>query len=552
MEHKNIVQFAKEDFTFVQSDKQISDLKFETKPVGFFKDALLRFSKNKGSVVAAVILLLLILFAIFAPIFSNFSLQDDFDAYNLKNLTPKSPILSGNGFWDGTKYEKSITIPDYIKRREKLQVTEKDIVKEFVYESKETGRKSNNLSIRYSTYRIGFKNKSYNYEALIDLINKEKEIQETDPNFQLFYPMINGDWTIDGGVGQWYSDPDIFFKVNKAGNPLKKGTTSVVTSPSDQVDYVLRLKSDEYGNDFDNYEDFRKDGLLSEENFNLLKNYVGTGEHVDKYAESMGVLESEFSYFESQGGTVNTRVDMNALFFADKGYEPYFLFGTDGLSRDIFIRLASGARFSLILAFCVALINIFIGVIYGSIEGYYGGTVDMIMERISEILSEVPFVIVATLFNLNLRDKVHPVVVLFFAFVLTGWIGTAARVRMQFYRYKGQEYVLAARTLGAKDSRLIFKHILPNAIGPIITGSVLMIPGVIFSESTLSYLHIIDISGKQITSIGDLLSSGQSYLDTSPHIILFPCIFIALLMISFNVFGNGLRDAFNPSLRGSE
>ena len=129
----------------------------------------------------------------------------------------------------------------------------------------------------------------------------------------------------------------------------------------------------------------------------------------------------------------------------------------------------------------------------------------------------------------------------------------ASRVRMQFYRFKGQEYILAARTLGARDTRLMFKHILPNSIGKIITGSVLAIPGVIFSESMLSYLGIVSLeTSSTLTSIGTMLSQGQGYLYTFPHIIFFPAVFIALLEISFNLFGNGLRDAFNPSLRGVE
>jgi oligopeptide transport system permease protein len=153
---------------------------------------------------------------------------------------------------------------------------------------------------------------------------------------------------------------------------------------------------------------------------------------------------------------------------------------------------------------------------------------------------------------MHLAAKVGALVSLLFAYVMTGWVGMAARVRMQFYRFKGQEYILAARTLGAKDRRLIFKHIFPNAIGTIITGSVLSIPGVIFSESTLSYLGIISLETSSMTSIGTMLANGQGYLSTFPHIILFPSLFISILMISFNLFGNGLRDAFNPSLRGAD
>ena len=128
----------------------------------------------------------------------------------------------------------------------------------------------------------------------------------------------------------------------------------------------------------------------------------------------------------------------------------------------------------------------------------------------------------------------------------------AKRVRMQFYRFKNREYVLAARTLGAKDGRIMGKHVLPNAIGTIITGSVLSIPATIFSESSLSYLGIINLNTGSMTSVGTLLSNAQPYLTTYPYMILFPAVFICLLMLSFNLFGNGLRDAFNPSLRGEK
>ncbi|MBO4394682.1 MAG: ABC transporter permease, partial [Spirochaetales bacterium] len=157
-----------------------------------------------------------------------------------------------------------------------------------------------------------------------------------------------------------------------------------------------------------------------------------------------------------------------------------------------------------------------------------------------------------TLFQLHLANKVGAVPSLLFAFVLTGWIGIASRVRTQFYRFKNSEYVLAARTLGAKDSRLIFRHVLPNSLGTIITGTVLIIPGVIFSESMLTYLGIVNLETSGLTSIGTMLSNGQAYLSTYPHIIMFPSVFISLLEISFNLFGNGLRDAFNPSLRGAD
>ena len=184
------------------------------------------------------------------------------------------------------------------------------------------------------------------------------------------------------------------------------------------------------------------------------------------------------------------------------------------------------------------------------------------MERITDILSNVPSIIIMTIVQIQLNNNlalnqalgaVGCIVVAFLiAFVYNGWVGVSSTTRMQFYRFKGQEYVLASRTLGARDSRLIFKHILPNAAGTLVTSCVLMVPSVIFSESNLSYLGIIDFSTSNIVSLGAMLNDGQGKLSTYPHILLFPAIVISLLMISFNLFGNGLRDAFNTSLRGSE
>jgi oligopeptide transport system permease protein len=141
---------------------------------------------------------------------------------------------------------------------------------------------------------------------------------------------------------------------------------------------------------------------------------------------------------------------------------------------------------------------------------------------------------------------------LLFAYVLTGWIGTASRVRTQFYRFKNQEYVMAARTLGARDRRIIWKHIFPNTLGTIITSSALVIPSVILTESMLSFLGIIKLGTAEATSLGTLLSDASGIWTNYPHLMLYPALIISLLMICFNLFGNGLRDAFNPALRGVE
>lgn len=230
------------------------------------------------------------------------------------------------------------------------------------------------------------------------------------------------------------------------------------------------------------------------------------------------------------------------------GYDkmPKFLFGTDASGFDIFKRAFAGLRTSLILGICTAAFTFTFGLIWGSVSGYFGGSVDLWMERFCEILGGVPWLVVMTLCILHLGNNFGTFVL---ALCLTGWIGTAATTRTQFYRFKGREYVLASRTLGSSDVRLIFKHILPNSMGTIITASVLMITATINSEATLAYLNL-GLQGLQ--SFGVMMSNNQQYLGVYPNLVIFPAVVMALLMISFNLFGNGLRDAFNPSLKGSE
>lgn len=225
---------------------------------------------------------------------------------------------------------------------------------------------------------------------------------------------------------------------------------------------------------------------------------------------------------------------------------PSFIFGTDNNGHDIIKVTFAGLRTSLLLGFLTFLVCFVFGLCWGSISGYFGGTVDLVMERFCDILGGVPWIVLMTLIIIKWGSSFGTFAI---ALCLTGWMGTAARTRTQFYRFKGREYILASRTLGSSDFRLIFKHILPNSMGTIITSSVLMIPSVIFSEATISYLGL---GLTDMKSLGVTLSQNQEYIQTYPALILFPSIVMALIMISFNLFGNGLRDAFNPSLKGSE
>ena len=230
------------------------------------------------------------------------------------------------------------------------------------------------------------------------------------------------------------------------------------------------------------------------------------------------------------------------------GYKemPKFILGTDVSGFDLFKRAFAGLRTSLILGVCTAAFCFTFGLLWGSVSGYFGGNVDLFMERFCDILGGVPWIVVMTLCILHLGNNFFT---FFLALCLTGWMSTAHRTRTQFYRFKGREYVLASRTLGATDMRLISRHILPNSMGTIITSSVLMIPTTIFSEATLAYLNL-GLQGLQ--AFGVMMTANQQYLGIYPNLVIFPAIIMSLMMISFNLFGNGLRDAFNPSLKGSE
>lgn len=250
--------------------------------------------------------------------------------------------------------------------------------------------------------------------------------------------------------------------------------------------------------------------------------------------------------YEANGVTVvDVRIDAYA--YAGVPDDEYHWFGTDYLGRDLCTRLFKGVRISLIIAFFSVITNVIIGVIYGSIAGYYGGKVDMVLTHFAEVLDGLPYIVVTILFMILFGSGMLSIIL---ALCITGWIGTARLIRAQFYRFKGREYVLAARTLGVVDSKLIFRHILPNCIGPLITRAMIAIPGAIFSESFLAYIGL-GIKPPE-PSIGVLLSDGQSVLLQYPYQTLFPAILISVLMIAFNLFSNGLRDALDPTRRGEE
>ena len=496
-----------EKFAFVQENEKLHDGELQTKARSFFADAMIRFGKNKSSVIAAWILLFLVLYAIFVPVFSQYTANDKDPMY--VNYPPFSPLFSQFGFLNGARNmdsqnDRAMSIwkgigietgmDPIIRIRGTHETEEKkrgQMIKRYTYDLEVNA---------YYAMGIVYRNFSYaDYQKLQDWQN--------ETGIQVIYPYVDTE-----DIGGISDNPNIWFKMNSDGTALLDAEGNYIPAYS--------TRSDRAGAPY-----------------NSLRLAGDPGDWV---------------YSTAKSGSVQCRILYYNYYIYLNGHEPSYLMGTNVMGLDLFTAIGLGARFSLIFAILVSAINLSIGAVYGSIQGYYGGAIDMTLDRICDILSGVPFVVVTTLFQLHLAQKVGVVVSFLFAFVLTGWIGMAALTRKQFYRFKGQEFVLAARTLGASDGRLMFKHIFPNAIGTIITSCALVIPGVISSETSMTYLGIVDLSTYAGTTIGTLLSQGNGASTTAPHAMLYPSIFLGLLMICFNLFGNGLRDAFNPTTRGTD
>lgn len=232
-------------------------------------------------------------------------------------------------------------------------------------------------------------------------------------------------------------------------------------------------------------------------------------------------------------------------YYTEKGLDTvYYWFGSDNFGRDIWTRTWSGARVSLIIAVAAAIIDMLIGMSYGLISGYFGGKVDIVMQRLLEIANGIPRLVIVTLLLLVLKPGMLTIIC---ALMLTEWVGMSRIARASMLKLKEQEFVLASRTLGAGSFFIIFREVLPNIIGPIITQVMFSIPTAIFTEAFLSFVGL-GIPVPQC-SLGSLISEGYNSFTTHPFQIMPPIIVMALLMLSFNLVADGLREALDPKMK---
>ncbi|MFZ5754046.1 MAG: ABC transporter permease [Bacillota bacterium] len=245
-------------------------------------------------------------------------------------------------------------------------------------------------------------------------------------------------------------------------------------------------------------------------------------------------------------GPMFSKFSYSDQFLDKQGLPPNseFWFGTDTLGRDMFVRVLYGARISLAVGFVASFINLTLGVLYGGISGLVGGRIDNIMMRIVDIFYSVPLVLYVILLMVVVGPGLKSI---FIALGAVYWLEMARIVRGQVLSLKEQEFVLAARTLGANNVRILLRHLIPNCMGPIIITVTNSIPRAIFTEAFLSFIGL-GVSAP-MASWGMLASDAVPAIRSYPHILFFPALAISITMLAFNFFGDGLRDALDPRLR---
>jgi oligopeptide transport system permease protein len=258
---------------------------------------------------------------------------------------------------------------------------------------------------------------------------------------------------------------------------------------------------------------------------------------------------------------INSGKDYLPPFWQD-GSDPSFPMGTDTLGRDVLSRVIYGSRVSMVIGFLPTIIILIIGTVIGLFSGYRGGSIDNILMRLTDVIYAFPDLLFFIIVMISFRDSfigklLNGLFLLFLALSFVNWVGVARLVRGQVLSLKEKEFIEAARCIGASDSRIMFRHIMPNSLGPIIIWAAFTVPGMIITEATLGYLGLglrptTDPKSFFITSWGSMMLDGQTAINSQPWILLTTAICVSLVVLAFTFLGDGLRDALDPRLQGTQ
>jgi len=540
-------------FNFVKQDENL-DLEQTRESLTYWQDVWRRLKKNRLSMVGLGIVILIILFAIFGPAFTPF--DDDDQVLGLRNLPPRLDVYQ-------------LADETYIHRTEAYNLIEFDDDGNMVALLEQVNQDEDNKIYYYSYVQ------KYEYTDTTggDYPLPAGVVLDADQYYSEVWGIALQDRVTDAG------DNEVIIAYVHPDSPLNDGIIVNGVASDSLVGLIVNqfTMSDSITNpnlvDLFTVKSTRKAQFMILDMDRLI---FGTTEHsqiasVKLFTDEL--ISLDYSLKDLAPSDRPDGYEDVEYIFNYKGVETTQIYdtfknntypwGTDYLGRDVLTRVMYGARISLMVAFIATMVNFLIGITYGSISGYFGGTVDNIMMRIVDIINSIPLTLYVILLMVVLREWVIDInlfgknVVIFngkdgFTTIIIAlgsiyWVGMARLVRGQVLGLKEQEYVLAARTIGVSTRKIITRHLIPNALGPIIVSMTMMIPSAVFTEAFLSFIGI-GVSAPQ-ASWGTLANEALGGITRYTYQLIFPSMAIAVTMLGFNFLGDGLRDALDPRLR---